>query len=264
MLFDSHCHLTDERLLPEAAAVVERARGRGVLRMVTVGSDAEDSARACTLAAALPGVRATAGIHPHAAARADAAAWARIEELARRPQVVALGETGLDYHYEHAPRAEQRALFLRHLALARTTGLPVVVHCRRADEDVAAILREAAAGTAGVLHCFDGTEALLRAGLEAGWYVSFSGLVTFPRYAAAPLVREVPADRLLIETDSPYLAPVPVRGRRNEPGHLPFVAEAVARLRGEEPERVAEQTWRNACALYRLDAYEPAAPEAAP
>ena len=257
MLFDSHCHLTDARLAAEAAAVVERARAAGVTGIVTIASDAEDAARAAALAEALPGVWATAGIHPHVAAAADEAAWERIAELAGRARVVALGETGLDYHYDHSPRDAQRRAFARHIELARGLGLPLVVHSREADEDTAAMLREAGAEVRGVLHCFAGGAALLEAGLEAGWMISFSGLVTFRNYDGAELVRAVPADRLLVETDAPYLAPVPHRGRRNEPAFVRHVAEGVAALRGEPLEQVAAYTARNARAFYGL---EPASP----
>ncbi|MFO7260440.1 MAG: TatD family hydrolase [bacterium] len=257
MFFDSHCHLTDARLVAEASVVVERARAAGVTGVVTVASDAEDAVRAVELAEALPGVWATAGIHPHMAAAADEAAWERIAELAGQGRVVALGETGLDYHYDHSPRPVQRQAFVRHIELAREFGLPLVVHSRSADEDTAAIIREAGRDVSGVLHCFAGGAALLEAGLEAGWMVSFSGLVTFRNYDGAALVRTVPADRLLVETDAPYLAPVPHRGRRNEPAFVRHVAEGVALLRGEAVEEVAAYTTRNARAFYRL---EPASP----
>jgi TatD DNase family protein len=252
MLFDSHCHLTDERFSADLDDVVARAREAGVTRLVTVASDLEDAERACAVAARYEGVWATAGIHPHVAERADADAFARLVDLAARPEVVALGETGLDYYYDHSPREAQRRSFRRHLELARERGLPVVVHSRRAEGDTIALLREAAGEVRGVLHCFDGSPALLEAGLEAGWFVSFSGLITFRNYAGAELVRAVPADRLLVETDSPYLAPVPHRGKRNEPAFVAVVAEAVARLRGEPPEAVARATTRNACELYGL------------
>ena len=257
MFFDSHCHLTDARLAADAPGLVERAREAGVTGVVTIASDAEDAALALALAEALPGVWATAGIHPHVAAAADEAAWQRIAELAGRERVVALGETGLDYHYDHSPRDAQRRAFTRHIGLAHDLGLPLVVHSREADEDTAAIIREAGPEVTGVLHCFAGGAALLEAGLEAGWMISFSGLVTFRNYDGAELVRAVPADRLLVETDAPYLAPVPHRGRRNEPAFVRHVAEGVAALRGEAVEAVAAYTSRNARAFYRL---EPASP----
>lgn len=253
MFFDSHCHLTDARLAAEASGVVASAREAGVEGIVTIASDAEDAARAVALADELPGVWASAGIHPHAAAAADEGAWERVAELAARERVVALGETGLDYHYDHSPRDVQRRAFERHIGLALELDLPLVVHSREADEDTAAMIRAAGPGVRGVLHCFAGGAPLLDAGLDAGWMVSFSGLVTFRNYDGAALVRAVPADRLLVETDAPYLAPVPHRGRRNEPAFVQHVAEGVAALRGEAVEQVAEQTTRNARAFYGLE-----------
>ncbi|HEX6940673.1 MAG TPA: TatD family hydrolase [Longimicrobiales bacterium] len=252
MLFDSHCHLTDERLVGEVDEVVARARGAGVAGMVTIAADPEDMDAAVALAARFEGVWASVGVHPHVADRADAAVFDRIAELAGRAEVVALGETGLDYHYDNAPRDAQRRAFVRHIALGAELGLPVVVHSRSADEDTAAVLRDAGGSVRGVLHCFAGGASLLEAALEVGWYVSFSGLVTFKNYDGGALVRAVPGDRLLIETDSPYLAPVPMRGRRNEPAFVRHVAEGVARLRGESYEAVAGRTARNAARFYGL------------
>lgn len=252
MLFDSHCHLTDERLIDEAEQVVARAREAGVARMVTIGADPADMEAAVELASRLDGVWASVGVHPHVADRAGADVFDRIVELAGREEVVALGETGLDYYYDNAPRDAQRRAFARHLELGAELELPVVVHSRSADEDTAAMLREAGRSVRGVLHCFAGGRELLEAALDAGWFVSFSGLVTFKNYEGEALVRAVPAERLLIETDSPYLAPVPKRGRRNEPAYVRHVAEGVARLRGERFEVVAETTARNAACFYAL------------
>lgn len=254
MLFDSHCHQTDERLVDEVEAIVSRARQYGVTRMVTIGAEPEDWDHAIRLATQFEGVYAALGVHPHIADRAHASTFERAEALAQHDHVVALGETGLDYYYDNAPRQEQRRAFLDHIDLAERLGLPVIVHTRSADEDTAAILREAGQRVRGVLHCFTGGKELLDAGLEAGWYISFSGLVTFKNYEGADLVRAVPADRLLIETDSPYLAPVPVRGRRNEPAFVRHVAEGVARLRGESLEEVIATTARNAARFYGLPA----------
>lgn len=249
MYFDSHCHLTDPRLADEAEAVVERARAAGVTAMVTIASDHEDAVAAVRLAHALD-FHATAGIHPHQAALPDSA-FERVRELVGEPRVVAVGETGLDYYYDNAPRRRQRELFGRHLELAATTGLPAVVHSRDADDDTAAMVRDAR-GSTGVLHCFAGGRALFDTTVEAGWYVSFSGLVTFPSYENADLVAATPADRLLIETDAPYLAPVPHRGRRNEPAYVVEVARRVAELRGQSLDDVADLTSRNARAFYSL------------
>lgn len=260
MLFDSHCHLTDERLLEEVQQVVARAREAGVVRMVTIGADPEDMEAAVELASRFDGVWASVGVHPHVADRATQEVFDRIAVLAGRDEVVALGETGLDYHYDNAPRDAQRRAFVRHLELGAALDMPVVVHTRSADDDTAAVLRDAGRSVRGVLHCFTGGKELLETALDIGWYVSFSGVVTFKNYDGEALVRAVPADRLLIETDSPYLAPVPMRGRRNEPAFVRHVAEGIARLRGESFEAVAEQTSRNASRFYGLP--EPTRPAA--
>jgi TatD DNase family protein len=249
MYFDSHCHLTDQRLADEAEAVVERARAAGVTAMVTIASDEEDAAAALRLARDLD-LHSTAGIHPHQAHRPDHA-FDTVRDLVDDDRVVAVGETGLDYHYDNSPRPRQREVFQRHLELAATTGLPVVVHSRDADEDTGAMIRDAG-GVMGVLHCFAGSRALFDTAVEAGWYVSFSGLITFPGYETADLVAATPADRLLIETDSPYLAPVPHRGRRNEPAYVVEVARRAAELRGESIADLAALTTRNARRFYAL------------
>lgn len=252
MLFDSHCHLTDERFEGDIAGTLSRARDAGVDGLVTIASDADDAARALALAREHAGVWASAGIHPHAAASADADALRRIEALSAEPGIVALGETGLDYYYDNSPRPEQRRNFEAHLELAARTGLPVVVHARDADDDAAALIAAAAPSVRGVLHCFAAGSGLLETGLERGWYVSFSGLVSFRSWDGAALLRQVPGDRLLIETDSPYLAPVPLRGRRNEPAFVAHVASAVAAVLDEPVEAVAERTRRNARTFYGL------------
>ncbi|MBI4539048.1 MAG: TatD family hydrolase [Gemmatimonadetes bacterium] len=252
MLFDSHCHLTDARFDADRAEVLARARDAGVVALVTVGSDARDSEAAARLAEAEAAVWATAGIHPHEAASASERDLHTIRDLAGSPRVVAIGETGLDYHYEHSPRHVQRRFFSRHLELALELALPVVVHSRSADQDTAAVLRDVGAGTRGVLHCFTGGEALLDAALEAAWYISFSGLISFKGFAGEALVRRVPGDRILIETDAPYLAPVPWRGRRNEPAYVRHVCDALAAQRGEDAAELAVRTTENARRFYNL------------
>ncbi|HUH14034.1 MAG TPA: TatD family hydrolase [Longimicrobiales bacterium] len=251
-LFDSHCHLTDEKLWPEVGRIIARARRAGVGAMVSIASDLEDAERAIDLARAHEGVWCTAGVHPHRAERWSPDALARLRELAEDEWVVALGETGLDYHYDNAPRQRQRDAFAAQLALAGELGLPVVVHSRDADADTAAMLADHPAAR-GVLHCFAAGEALLERGLELGWLASFSGLVTFPRFEGRALVARVPADRLLVETDSPYLAPVPHRGRTNEPAFVAHVAAEVAALRGVAAQEIATLTWENAHRFYQLE-----------
>ncbi|MBV9774355.1 MAG: TatD family hydrolase, partial [Gemmatimonadetes bacterium] len=224
----------------------------GVDTLVTIGTYPDSSREAVELARRFPSVYATVGIHPHSADQASEEAFAEIRELIREPRVVGLGETGLDYFYDNSPREAQRWSFLRHLEIARETGLPVVVHSRSADDDLRAILADEARGTVGVLHCFASGRAELDAALEAGWYVSFSGMITFKKYEGADLVRAVPADRILVETDSPYLAPVPHRGKTNEPAFVAFTAAKAAEMRGEDPAEFAAATARNTRAFYRL------------
>ena len=252
-MIDAHAHLTDERLAGEVEAVLARAAAAGVEAVVTIGTDVADSRAALDLALRFDALRATAGIHPHAASSADEAALAEVRELAAHPRVVAIGETGLDYHYDLSPRDAQRAAFVRHLEMAAELRLPVVVHSRQADGDLGAMVREHGPSVAGVLHSFAGGRPLMEAALEAGWYVSFSGMITFRRYEGADLVRAVPADRLLVETDSPYLAPVPYRGKRNEPAYVAAVAARAAELRGEPLEELRERTARNARRFYALE-----------
>lgn len=259
-LFDTHCHLTAEAFADEAEAVLRRAREVGLVGIVTIASDAADAVRALELAHAHADVWATAGIHPHEAGAARPGDFSRIQELAAEPRVVAIGETGLDYHYDHSPRTVQRALLDRHIELAAGTGMPLVVHAREAEEDtIAALAAAQSAGARGVLHCFTGSARMLDAALGApGWLLSFGGMVTFKRFDGADLLRAVPDDRLLLETDAPYLAPVPLRGRRNEPAFLVHTCEAIARLRGVEPADLAATTTRNARRFYGLD--EPVTP----
>jgi TatD DNase family protein len=251
--FDSHCHLTDAAFRDDREAVFHRATEAGVTRLVTIASTLDDARAALDLAEGREGVWSTAGIHPHEADGARPSDADEIRELAGRPEVVAIGETGLDYHYDNAPRQQQRESFARHLALGGELGLPVVVHAREADEDVAAALRDMPSGTPGVLHCFTGGPRAFAEAMAAGWYVSFSGIASFKSFGAVDLLREVPSDRLLVETDSPYLSPVPKRGRRNEPAHVVHVVTAVAEHLAEEPEEVARRTTENALRFYGID-----------
>jgi len=250
--FETHCHLTDTAFRDDREAVLRRATEAGVIRAVTIASNVADAEAGLALAQVHTGLWSTAGVHPHAAGGAEPDAMDRVRRLAGSPQVVALGETGLDYHYDHAPRAVQRALFDAHLALGGEVGLPVVVHAREADADVAAALQNMPRGTRGVLHCFTGGARAFEEAMRGDWYVSFSGIASFKSFDAGNFLAEVPSDRLLIETDSPYLSPIPLRGRRNEPAHLPHVARAVAERLGWTVEAVAETTWLNACRFYGL------------
>lgn len=255
-LVDSHAHLDldDPR---EVEAVLARARAAGVVRIVCVGlwRGPGDFGNALALATADPAfLAATIGIHPHEAARVPEADWAAADALAADPRVVAVGETGLDFHYDHSPRPVQEASFRRSLATARAAGKPVVVHVREADAVCAKVLREEGVPPAGgVIHCFTGDAAAARAYLDLGLYISVAGVVTFK--TAEPIreaVRLVPRDRLLVETDCPFLAPTPHRGKRNEPAWVVETARKVAELWGTTPDEVGARTTANARRLFRL------------
>ena len=251
-MFDTHCHLTDDKFADDLDAVLSRARAVGVTGMVSIASDARDARSAHALAAAHDDVWCTAGIHPHAAGAATEMDRAAVVELIREPRVVALGETGLDYYYDNAPRAVQQDLFAWHLEQSARTGKPVIVHSREAEEDTAALMRAAPQGATGVLHCFAAGQLLLDTALQLDWYVSFGGLITFRTWSGADYLRAVPADRLLMETDSPYLAPVPMRGRRNEPAFVAHTCAAAAAVRGVALDELVRQTTANARRFYRL------------
>lgn len=251
-LFDSHLHLTASRFGEDRDEVIARARAVGVAEMTTIASNPRDAREAIVLAEADAAIWATAGLHPHEAADTSDAVLADIEALAASPRVVALGETGLDYHYDNAPRDRQIENFRGHLELGGRLDLPVVVHSRSAEADTCALIRELGGHANGVLHCFSGGDDLLATVLRADWYISFSGLVTFVD-ALADAVRAAPADRILIETDAPYLAPVPKRGRRNEPSFLPHTCAAVAALRSIPVEEAGRITRDNARRFYGVD-----------
>ena len=259
-MFDSHCHLTDGRFDEDRAAVLDAAFQAGVTRIVTVASNLEDARAAAKLAgshAELAGSHAalwsTAGIHPHEVSETEDADLAAVRELAATdPRVVAIGETGLDYFYDHSPRELQRRWFEAQLEVAAELDLPIVIHTREAEDDTIAVLRNAPESVLKVLHCFTGNMKLLEVGLEEGCYVSFAGIVTFSKFDGQEVVRAVPEDRLLAETDAPYLAPVPRRGKRNEPAFVTHVVAALADIRGESVGAVAEATARNAVRCYAL------------
>ena len=247
---DAHAHLADERILPQVDEVVERARAAGVAGIVTIATDADDAPVCLGLAERFPEVWSTAGIHPHAASTFSAETLGRVRGLLAHPRVVAVGETGLDYHYDFSPRGTQRESFAAHLELGRETGLPVIVHSREADDDLRAMLREGGAGTLGVLHSFSSGRLLLEEALALGWYASFSGMVTFKKFEGADFVRMVPADRILVETDTPYLAPLPHRGKTNEPAFVPHVARRAAEIRGEPVDELAARLVENTRRFY--------------
>ena len=233
---------------------MERASAAGVGFIVVVADTADSSERVLALSRTASSLAATAGIHPHQASGFDADSAARLERLFSDPDVVAVGETGLEYHYDHSPRERQRESFAWHLGQAVERGKPVIIHSRDADDDTAQLVMDAPQGLTGVLHCFSSGPAVLEAALARGLHVSWSGMVTFNSWNASWAVERVPDDRLLIETDAPYLAPVPHRGKRNEPGFLPATAGRLAELRGTTSERIADLTTANAARLFGLNA----------
>ncbi len=247
-LFDTHAHLHFPEFADDLPAVLERARAAGVRRMVTVGTDVATSRAALALAGREPGVWASAGIHPHEAAAADEAALAEIERLAAEPRVVAVGEIGLDFFRDLSPRADQERVFRRLLAAARRVRRPVIVHCRDAHAEALRILAEERVDeVGGVMHCFSADVEVARRCLDLGLAISLAGPVTYPRARALPdVARFVPGDRLVIETDCPYLPPQGYRGKRNEPFYLAITAARVAELRGEPLEDLAGRTTDNA------------------
>lgn len=248
-LVDSHCHLGDAAFQGDLAEVLRRAALAGVDQMVVVGESREAAARALALAGAEAGVSATAGIHPHIAQEWSDAAAEWLAATLPDDRVVAAGEMGLDYHYDHAPRERQREAFEAQLELAARAGKPAVIHAREADEDVAAILRNHPA-TVAILHSFSSGPAVLEAGLALGHYVSFSGMVTFRSWRQDDAIERVPLDRLLVETDAPYLAPVPHRGKRNEPAFVAEVARQVAQVKGIGYEECCDITTANAVRVF--------------
>ncbi len=258
-MIDSHCHLADEVFAPELDQVVERAKGAGVNRVLTIlaAGDEKEATQAERLLEIWPEVRVAVGVHPHAA-HEFADAPERAAEMVRRqidrtPFARAVGEIGLDYHYDFSPREVQQAVFRAQIRVALALDHPVVIHTREADEDTLAILRqEGGESLRGVLHCFTGGPALARAGLDLGFYISLAGIVTFPKAAELrETARLVPLDRLLVETDSPFLAPVPYRGKRNEPAYIGRVVETLAALYGTTMSALAEQTAGNFHTLFR-------------
>ena len=249
---DSHAHLADPAFDADRDDAIARAHGAGARAIVCIGESIAAADRAAAIAAAHAGfIYSTAGVHPHDAAGFDPLRDPdAIRALVSRG-AVAIGECGLDYHYDHSPRELQRRAFAAQLALARELDRPVVVHTREAEADTMAMVAEAGtAGVRGVLHCFTGSHALAEIGLAAGWCVSFSGVVTFKKWDDDALVRLVPDDRLLVESDSPYLAPVPHRGQRNEPAFVSFTVARVAAVRGVDVDALGVTTAANAARLF--------------
>ena len=254
MLIDSHCHL-DYFKPDELPGVLARAAAAGVGEMVTIGTRWQQSLDMRVLAAAHSNVWSTVGIHPHNAAELPVPEPDALAALTDHRKVIGIGESGLDYFYDKAPREVQQASFRAHIRAARLAGVPLAIHARDADTDIANILqdeRDSGGDFAFLLHCFSSGRALAEAAIRMGGYCSFSGILTFPKSQEnRDIARDLPADRILVETDSPYLAPVPFRGKRNEPAHVANTAAVLARVRGLDPAALADLTTRNFRRLFR-------------
>ncbi len=249
-LVDSHCHLDDEQFDDDREAVIERALEAGVTEMVAVGTGKgpPDLEAGIRLAERYPFFHATVGIHPHDASKADAETLVRLEELLSHPKVIAVGEIGLDYYYDNSPREQQRELFAKQLRIAASARKPVTIHTRDAWEDTLELLERhwLPAGLGGIMHCFSGGPEQARRVIKMGFHVSFAGILTFPKaLLVQKAIREVPLDRLLVETDAPYLAPVPKRGKRNEPAYIVETVKKAAQLLNEEFDTIASVTTAN-------------------
>ncbi|MBM80388.1 MAG: hydrolase TatD [Planctomycetaceae bacterium] len=255
-LIDTHCHLDEDAFKDDRDDVVKRALDAGITRMVTIGVTLETSRSAVELASRFPEVFAVVGIQPNYAADAKPGDWDQIVELTQAPKVVAIGETGLDRYWDFAPIETQADYFTRHLRLSREADIPFIVHCREAEDDVVAQLQNEANGSPwnGVMHSFCGDEKTAAACLEMGMHISFAGMLTFKKNDSLRAVAAtVPLDRLLVETDSPYLAPVPKRGKRNEPANVLHTAACLAEVHGLPAEEMARITTENARRLFGLD-----------
>ncbi len=253
MLVDSHCHLDFPEFEDELDAVVQRAADAGVKVCVSISTTLAKFPKVRAIAERFDNVWCSVGIHPHEAEKEPISGPAQLVAFAQHPKVVAIGETGLDYYYEHSPREEQRVSFRSHIAASRETGLPLVVHTRDADDDTIEILRDEMGKGAfsGVLHCFTGTKRLADAALELGMFISVSGIATFKKSVELrDVLKDVPLERLLVETDSPFLAPMPFRGKRNEPAFVAQTAQVLADLKGVSIDELSAVTTRNFFSLF--------------
>jgi TatD DNase family protein len=255
-VIDTHAHLDDERFAGDLGEVIARAAAAGLERVLTIGTDAATSRRNVSIAEQFPLLRSAVGIQPNHVGEAATGDWDIIRDLVHHPTCMAIGETGLDRYWDRAPFPLQEEYFARHLALSRETHKPVVIHCREAEVDVVRMLRaefDARGPVAGVMHSFTGDTATAKACLDMGLYVSFAGMVTYKNAEDLRRVAAtIPLERLLVETDSPYLAPVPVRGKRNEPAYVVHTADCLARVLGVSREVIDEHTTRNARRLFSI------------
>lgn len=253
-MIDSHCHIYGPKYEDDRDQVIARAQAAGVRQILVVGCDVKDSRMALDFAKSTAGVFAAVGIHPHHADQFDEHSLSELRALTTGDEVVALGEMGLDFYYDNSPRPEQQRAFEQQLILARELGMPVVIHTRDAEDETAQVLAQHPPETGGHVHCFTGSMGFASDLLDLGLHIGFTGIITFPRSEALrEVVRMVPLERILIETDSPFLAPVPHRGRRNEPAYVVQVAEKIAELKQCSVEEVSEATDRNFAQLYAVD-----------
>ncbi|MEM7136637.1 MAG: TatD family hydrolase [Myxococcota bacterium] len=257
MLFDTHCHLDDPRLHAELGEVLERAASAGVSRITTIGcaNDVASVGSALALAHAHPEtISATVGVHPHDAKHFDRALEDALVDAGADDAVVAIGETGLDFHYDHSPHEDQRRAFRAQVQIAKQLKKPLVIHTRSAPEETLRILREEGAhDVGGIIHCFSEDASFAKGALDLGFVSSFSGIVTFKKaIEVQEAARQQPSDAILVETDAPYLAPIPKRGKRNEPAYVAHTAARIAELRGEDPEELAATTYDNAMRVFGL------------
>ena len=252
MFIDTHTHLTMDTYVQDLNDVIQRATDKDVLKIITVGTDLESSRASIALAEQYPELFAAVGIHPHEA-HADSKTLKKMKELADHPKVVAIGEIGLDYYYDFSPRDLQHTLFKAQLELARQANLPVIVHVREAMDDALSIIQSfGTASWKGVFHCYGGTRKEIPDILNLGFHISFTGVVTFKNFRRIDAVQAVPLTCLLLESDAPYMTPVPHRGKRNEPMYLPYTAEAIAKMLGCPLHDLVESTTHNAVSLFNL------------
>jgi TatD DNase family protein len=263
MYIDSHAHLEGKRFDSDREQVLERASAAGIENVLAIGIGDGPGTLDCAirLAERFPQLLATIGIHPHEAQMANEAGYQELEQLSKHPKVIAWGEIGLDYFYDHSPRDKQSTVFIRQMEMARSAKLPIIIHCRPSEnsenawDDTLRLIREhwASSGLGGILHCFTGGKAHARTALDMGFLISFAGNVTFPKAEGIrDVARDIPLDQVLIETDSPFLAPIPHRGKRNEPAFVVEIARKIAELRQLSPEEVGAQTAENFSRFFSL------------
>lgn len=254
MFIDTHAHLDDERFAADRAEVIERAKEAGLAYIINVGCSLDSARRTLELTQQYDFIYGTVGIHPHDAQDLDGAGLQELRKLAAEQKIVAIGEIGLDYYYDNSPRDIQQRVFRRMIDLAKEVELPIVIHDRDAHEDTFKILREEEAyRVGGIFHCYSGSLPMARKAIEMGFYISIAGPITFQSAKkTVEVVQEIPLERLLIETDCPYLAPVPYRGKRNEPAYVVKVAEMIAQIKGEPLEKAARITLENGMRVYGI------------